>query len=177
MLRPYRITLENNEKSGRSRIERTLSLGQVAEGMGLISNLLHSKPLKFAISETATVAASGTYRCTDLKGPVARLVFALSAPVVGVLEIEPAPRRPCIAVVAVVGEPAGVLQHPRQRRAYPRTSILKHSSRSLLPRVRPTRRKSMPRPFSKRCAGMITSTELGPPFRSEAHRRRSDIER
>ena len=35
-----RITLEKKEKSGRSRMGRTLSLGQVAEGMGLMSNVL-----------------------------------------------------------------------------------------------------------------------------------------
>lgn len=35
-----RITVESNEQARRSRIGRTLSLGQVAEGMGLESNLL-----------------------------------------------------------------------------------------------------------------------------------------
>jgi len=40
VLSPPRITPEITEKSSRSRIGRTLSLGQVAEGMGLISNLL-----------------------------------------------------------------------------------------------------------------------------------------
>lgn len=40
VLSPARITLEK-ENSGRSRIGRTLYQGQVAEGMGLTSNLLH----------------------------------------------------------------------------------------------------------------------------------------
>ncbi len=40
---------ENTDKSGRSRIGRTLSLGQVAEGMGLASNILHElKVIEFA---------------------------------------------------------------------------------------------------------------------------------
>jgi hypothetical protein len=45
-------------KSSRSPIRRTLSLGQVAEGMGLISNLLHFNPLKSCFS----LGASGDFQ-------------------------------------------------------------------------------------------------------------------
>jgi hypothetical protein len=45
VLSPTRITLEKMRKSSRNRMGRTLSRGQVAEGMGLTSDLLHLRKL------------------------------------------------------------------------------------------------------------------------------------